>query len=233
MNLKEVLVVIPARKGSKGIPGKNKKLLNGKPLIAYTIEAALGIFEKEQICISTDDEDIVQLAESYGISVPFLRPEEISTDTAGSQEVLIHAYEFYREKGFDAAVVCLLQATSPFRTTKHISEATNAYSTDCDMLVSVVESKANPYFNLMEENAKGFLSKSKIGDYKTRQEAPKVYELNGAIYFITIQSLLSQPISSFSKIRKYVMSTESSVDLDVPADWVYAEFLCNNGVNYK
>lgn len=225
MNLKEVLVVIPARKGSKGIPGKNKKLLNGKPLIAYTIEAALGIFEKEQICISTDDEDIVQLAESYGISVPFLRPAELSTDTAGSQEVLIHAYEFYREKGFDAAVVCLLQATSPFRTTKHISEATNAYSTDCDMLVSVVESKANPYFNLMEESAEGFLEKSKVGNFKTRQEAPKVYELNGAIYFINTTSLTKQPISSFTKVLKYVMPSAASVDLDLPEDWEYATYL--------
>jgi N-acylneuraminate cytidylyltransferase len=225
MNLKDVLVVIPARKGSKGIPGKNKKLLNGKPLIAYTIEAALGIFEKEQICISTDDEDIVQLAESYGISVPFLRPEELSTDTAGSQEVLIHAYEFYREKGFDAAVVCLLQVTSPFRTTKHISEATNAYSTDCDMLVSVVESKSNPYFNLMEESAEGFLEKSKVGNFKTRQEAPKVYELNGAIYFINTTSLTKQPISSFTKVLKYIMPSAASVDLDLPEDWEYATYL--------
>lgn len=225
MNLKKVLVVIPARKGSKGIPGKNKKLLNGKPLIAYTIEAALGIFEKEQICISTDDEDIVQLAESYGISVPFLRPEELSTDTAGSQEVLIHAYEFYREKGFDAAVVCLLQATSPFRTTKHISEATNAYSTNCDMLVSVVESKANPYFNLMEESAEGFLEKSKVGNFKTRQDAPKVYELNGAIYFINTTSLTKQPISSFTKVLKYIMPSAASVDLDLPEDWEYATYL--------
>lgn len=225
MNLKEVLVVIPARKGSKGIPGKNKKLLNGKPLIAYTIEAALGIFEKEQICISTDDEDIVQLAESYGISVPFLRPAELSTDTAGSQEVLIHAFEFYREKGFDAAVVCLLQATSPFRTTKHISEATNAYSTNCDMLVSVVESKANPYFNLMEESAEGFLEKSKVGNFKTRQEAPKVYELNGAIYFINTTSLIKQPISSFTKVLKYIMPSAASVDLDLPEDWEYATYL--------
>lgn len=225
MNLKEVLVVIPARKGSKGIPGKNKKLLNGKPLIAYTIEAALGIFEKEQICISTDDEDIVQLAESYGISVPFLRPAELSTDTAGSQEVLIHAYEFYREKGFDAAVVCLLQVTSPFRTTKHISEATNAYSTNCDMLVSVVESKANPYFNLMEESSEGFLEKSKVGNFKTRQEAPKVYELNGAIYFINTTSLTKQPISTFTKVLKYVMPSAASVDLDLPEDWEYAAYL--------
>lgn len=225
MNLKEVLVVIPARKGSKGIPGKNKKLLNGKPLIAYTIEAALGIFEKEQICISTDDEDIVQLAESYGISVPFLRPAELSTDTAGSQDVLIHAYEFYREKGFDASVVCLLQATSPFRTTKHISEATNVYSTNCDMLVSVVESKANPYFNLMEESTEGFLEKSKIGNFKTRQDAPKVYELNGAIYFINTTSLIKQPISSFTRVLKYVMPSAASVDLDLPEDWEYATYL--------
>jgi len=225
MNLKEVLVVIPARKGSKGIPGKNKKLLNGKPLIAYTIEAALGIFEREQICISTDDEDIVLLAESYGISVPFIRPAELSTDTAGSQEVLIHAYQYYREKGFDAAVVCLLQATSPFRTTKHIAEATNVYSTECDMLVSVVESKANPYFNLMEESSEGFLEKSKVGDFKTRQEAPKVYELNGAIYFINTTSLIKQPISSFTKVLKYVMPSAASVDLDLPEDWEYATYL--------
>lgn len=228
MNFKNVLVVIPARKGSKGIPQKNKKLLNGKPLISYTIEAAIKVFDKSQICISTDDLDIVKIAESYGLKVPFVRPAELSTDTAGSQEVLVHAYNFYRGNGFDASIILLLQPTSPLRTSEHILEAAVEYKNDCDMLVSVVESKANPYYNLMEENSEGFLCKSKNGNFISRQEMPKVFEINGAIYFINTISLLKQPIYSFSKIKKYVMPFESSIDIDVPSDWMYAEFLLSS-----
>ena len=231
MNFKNVLVVIPARKGSKGIPQKNKKLLNGKPLISYTIEAALKVFDKSQICVSTDDLDIVKIAESYGLNVPFIRPAELSTDSAGSQEVLEHAHNYYRGNGFDASIILLLQPTSPLRTAEHILEAAAGYINDCDMLVSVVESKANPYYNLMEENSEGFLHKSKSGNFISRQEIPKVYEINGAIYFINTLSLLKQPIYSFSKVKKYVMPFESSIDIDVPSDWMYTEFLLNAKLN--
>jgi N-acylneuraminate cytidylyltransferase len=225
MNLAEILVVIPARKGSKGIPGKNKKQLNGKPLIAYTLEAALQIFKKEQICISTDDPEIIKIAENYGIHVPFVRPEDLATDAASMQDVLIHACHFFTEKKIAYKYILLLQVTSPFRNANHIKDAIELFGENSQMLVSVVESKANPYFNLMEENENGWLIKSKSGHFATRQSSPKVYELTGAIYIINVGALLSKQISEFVAVQKYVMDKKDSIDIDEEMDWEYAEFI--------
>ena len=147
-------VVIPARGGSKGIPGKNSKLLAGKPLIQYAVDAALEIFDKEEIIVSTEDTSIKQIVESGGINVPFLRPAHLATDTAGTYEVLLHAVDYYERLHGPTDVLVLLQPTSPFRTSKHIKEALDIFknSKNIDMVVSVNQSKANPYYNLFEEN---------------------------------------------------------------------------------
>ena len=123
------LVIIPARGGSKGVPGKNIKLLNGKPLIQYTIEAALEVFDQEQIIVSTDAEDIKTVAELLGISVPFLRPSELATDTASSRDVILHAMDYYgSNRSWSPDVIVLLQPTSPFRQGVHIEAALNLYT---------------------------------------------------------------------------------------------------------
>lgn len=225
VDINNYLVIIPARKNSKGIPGKNKKHLNGKALIAYTIEAALDVFPIDHICVNTDDEEIVKIAENYSIKVPFLRPSNLAEDSTSMQEVLLHTIEWYKNKGLEFKYIVLLQPTSPFRKKTHIQEALNSHTSHMDMLVSVMESKANPYFNLMEEGADGYLSKSKPSVFTSRQDAPKVYELNGAIYVIKTNSLLMMPMSQFTLIEKYVMSPEDSVDIDEPQDWKYAEFI--------
>src|SRR5690606_4404975 len=120
-------------------------------------------------------------------------------------------------------VLVLLQPTSPFRTSKQIEEALELYTNDLDMVVSVKETNSNPYFVLKEENKNGFLENSKKGNFKTRQECPKVYELNGAIYIININSLKRMPISEFTKVKKYVMDETSSHDIDTMLDWQLAE----------
>lgn len=231
MELGRFLVVIPARAGSKGLPGKNSKMLCGKPLVAYTIEAALGVFSKAQICVSTDDPSVIDIAESYGLEVPFVRPSHLASDTASTQEVLIHAQQYYQSIGAPYDVICLLQPTSPFRNATHLRESLAQFFAlaQKDMLVSVCESKANPYFNLMEEQANGMLVKSKAANFVTRQTVPKVYELNGAIYLISVASLLSKPIAQFETIAKYVMSKEDSIDIDDQKDWDYATYLIENG----
>src|SRR6056297_1801952 len=117
------LIIIPARGGSKGIPGKNIKELCGKPLIQYTVDAAREIFKDYEICVSTDSSEIKSVVEKLGLKVPFLRPIELATDTASTYDVLLHALNFYENKGYCSDVVILLQATSPFRTSKHIREA--------------------------------------------------------------------------------------------------------------
>lgn len=218
------LVVIPARGGSKGVPRKNIKLLNGKPLIHYTIEAAQHLFEDEIICVSTDDLEIKEVAEKKNIKVPFVRPESLATDTSGSYEVLLHAIEFYENKGYYPDALIFLQPTSPFRTSKHIEEAMKLYSKDVDMVVSVKETKSNPYYLLFEEDvASGFLTKSKVGNFTRRQDCPKVWELNGALYIININSLKKQTIGEFKKVIKYEMDDISSHDIDTLFDWQISE----------
>lgn len=224
----KLLVVIPARGGSKGVPGKNIKILNEKPLIQYTIDAARDVVLPDAICVSTDDLKIKGVVESLGLNVPFLRPSILATDNAGTYEVLLHAVDYYESQGYYADVLVLLQATSPFRTSKHIAEALELFDEHCEMVVSVKETKANPYYTLREENAEGWLENSKKGDYTRRQDCPKVYELNGAIYIIKVAALKQKTISEFTKVRKYLMDDISSHDIDDMIDWKFAEFLLKN-----
>lgn len=220
----KTLVVIPARGGSKGIPGKNIKLLDGKPLIFHTIDAAKKVFEKENILISTDSLKIKNVVENYGIVVPFLRPAHLATDESSSYNLLLHALEKYEAKNGDIETIVLLQPTSPFRTANHIKEALSLYDNSLDMVVSVNESKSNPYYNLFEENNSGYLTQSKKDKIFTRrQDCPKVWEYNGAIYIINVKSLKKKQIASFEKIVKYEMDERSSLDLDTPFDWMIAE----------
>ncbi len=228
------LLVIPARGGSKGVPKKNIKPLDGVPLIAYTINEALSIFPAENICVSTDSEEIKNVVEGLGISVPFLRPKELATDQAGTYEVLLHAINFYEKKGNKPEVLILLQPTSPFRNKNHINSAIDIYEknkNDIEMVVSVKETESNPYYVLFEEDQNGFLEKSKKGEFTRRQDCPKVYEINGAIYIINIEVLKSKNISQFTKIKKYIMDSKSSLDIDTPLDWKIAEYLINNFKN--
>ena len=219
------LVLIPARGGSKGVPGKNIKSLKGKPLIQYTIDAAREIFAAEDICVSTDDIKIRDVVEANGLPVAFLRPYELATDTAGSHEVILHAIEYYEELGRFYDAVVLLQPTSPFRTTESIRGAISLFKEKIDMIVSVNESKANPYYNLFEEDESGFLSKSKVGKFERRQDVPKVWEYNGAIYVINISSLKKRRLHELTAVRKYVMSESESLDIDTPLDWKVAEYI--------
>lgn len=224
----KILVVIPARGGSKGIPHKNIKPLAGKPLIHYTIDVARQIVADEDICVSTDDSEIIQCVEDYGLKVPFVRPEELATDTAGTYEVLLHALDFYEQQGNQYDVVLLLQNTSPFRTTKQVKEALALYQSDIDMVVSVKECSANPYYCVFEENQEGYLKICKgDGTITRRQDAPKVYEYNGAIYVINPQSLKQMPLNKFSRRIKYVMDEQSSLDLDTMNDWKMAELIAS------
>lgn len=225
------LVIIPARGGSKGVPGKNIKLLNDKPLIHYTIDAARLNFSDDLICVSTDDEDIRRCVEDIGLKVPFLRPSALSQDNSGTYDVLLHALSYYKSIGYEADVVVLLQPTSPFRNAIHIQNALKLYTSELDMVVSVKETSSNPYYVLFEEDDNGYLIKSKDEVFVTRQECPKVWEYNGAIYIINVNSLMKGKLNSFRKIKKFVMSDVASIDIDSPLDWDLAEVVSNKSIN--
>ncbi|MDD6621849.1 MAG: acylneuraminate cytidylyltransferase family protein [Bacteroidales bacterium] len=225
----KTLYVIPARGGSKGIPHKNIKPLAGKPLIGYSIDVARQLADDADICLTTDDPEIARTAESMGLNVPFLRPASLATDTCGTYEVLIHALDFYRYRGIDYDTLVLLQPTSPMRTADDVRAALELYSPDIDMVVTVKEAASNPYYNCYETDSDGFLHISKgDGGYTRRQDAPKVWEYNGAVYVINVESLRQMPLSAFTRRRMSVMPAERSVDLDTPIDWLIAEKLIEN-----
>lgn len=229
----KALIVIPARGGSKGLPGKNIKNLRGKPLINYTVDAARAVFDDAIICVSTDDLGIKKEVERTGLKVPFLRPAELAQDTSGTQDVLIHAMDWYQQNGYKPDVIILLQPTSPFRRPEHIKEALGLFDSNCEMVVSVKETKANPYYLLKEENDEGWLQNSKRGNFKRRQDCPKVYELNGAVYIIDAESLRQKEISGFSKVKKYLMEDIHSIDVDTELDWMIAEFFYEKQLNER
>ena len=220
------LVIIPARGGSKGIPHKNIKILGGKPLICHTIDHIRGLVEDKYICVSSDDNEIIKVVEEYGLNVPFKRPENLATDTIGTYEVLLHALKFYENRNEQFDNVILLQCTSPFCRKQDIKNALDLYDGNLDMVVSVVESTSNPYYNIFEEDKNGYLVISKgDGNLKRRQEAPKTWEYNGAIYIINPESLKKKPLTQFNKIKKYEMDKIHSIDLDDPLDWKLAELM--------
>lgn len=219
------LYVIPARGGSKGIPHKNIKLLAGKPLICHSIGHARAFaYSDADICLSTDSEEIASVARACGLEVPFLRPAALASDTASTQDVLLHALDFYEARGRHYERIVLLQPTSPLRTETDIAGALALWRDDIDMVVSVREASTNPYYNAFETDADGFLHISKgDGCYTRRQDAPKVWEYNGAVYVIATASLRAMPMGRFPRRVMYAMSAENSVDLDTPLDWLTAE----------
>jgi len=225
------LVVIPARGGSKGIPHKNIKLLNGKPLICYSIDVARQFTTDDNICVTTDDDEIIKVVEEYGLKVPFKRPDYLATDTCGSNEVIQHAYRFFAVKGIQYDAILLLQPTSPFRKVEFLKEAVALYDDSIDMVTSVKLSSCNPYYDGFEEDADGLLKISKgDGTIERRQDAPSVWQQNGSIYVINPKSLMEKGLAHFTRIRKYPMSESYSVDLDTMLDWKMAELIIKEGI---
>ncbi len=223
--MNDTLFIITARGGSKGIPGKNVKPLNGKPLLYYSIDIARHFAKDECICLSTDSEEIIKAANAYGLNVPFVRPAELSGDLAGTYEVLLHALNYYDSKGIKFSKMVLLQPTSPFRKTKDVEECLALMKENVEMVVSVKKPKSNPMAVLFKVE-KGKINKLIDNDSGLRrQDANAVVELNGAVYVYDVQALRKAKPSEFRNIAYYVMDEISSVDLDEPFDWQLAEFM--------
>jgi CMP-N-acetylneuraminic acid synthetase len=222
-----ILALIPARGGSKGVPGKNIKLLNGKPLIAYTSEIALQSNYLSEVSISTEDEQIIETAKSLGIKVPFLRPLELAQDHTPTIDVVIQALEWYEKQNSYFDAVCLLQVTSPFRTLEFLDKAIEKFIlSDCDSLVSVqrVPQEFNPHW-AFEVNADGNL---KIATGETeitsrRQELPMAFHRDGCIYITKTEVILKQK-SLYGKSIAYIESdADFYVNIDTMEDWEKAE----------
>ena len=223
---KRFLAIIPARGGSKGIPNKNIMDICGKPLVAYTIEAGKKSKYIDEIMVSTDSHIIKEVAEQYGAKVPFLRPELLSDDSAKSIDLVLHAIDFYISNNTNFDFVILLQPTSPLRTYAQIDEAIEKLMDNSgDSLVSVREADENPV--LMRSIADGKLKEviSFQGPNLRRQDLPTFYIFNGALYINSIDMLVHKKSFIDEDTIPYVMSKESSVDIDTKLDAKLVEFI--------
>lgn len=218
----KILALIPARGGSKGIPGKNIKKLCGLPLIAYTINAAKKSKYIDEIVVTTDSEKIAKVAREYGASVPFLRPAKISGDDAKTIDAVIHAINELGTDNFD--VLILLQPTQPLRTSEDIDGAIELFfSKKCRSLIGVCKTASHPLF-VRTVDKDNVLNKLLVTANSTirRQDLPDYYVINGAIYINKISDLTHDTSFGDNEIG-YIMEKENSVDIDDMLDFYFAE----------
>lgn len=223
----KILGLIPARGGSKEIPNKNKKLLNGKPLLQYTIEAAQAARTLDRVVFSSEDKTLNELAKKLGVEVPFIRPDYLAIDSAGSLEVVQHAIRSLSKLGEEYDAVCLLQVTTPFRTPKDIDRAIEKFTKEnTDALISVqkVPYQYNPHWVFeITDNGKLKIATGDTIIIKRRQELPEAYVRDGAIYITKTEILLNQQ-SFFGKSTSFIeTNSKFFVNIDTPEDWTRAE----------
>lgn len=223
---KRFLALIPARGGSKGIPHKNIMNINNKPLIAYSIEAAKKSKYIDYILVSTDHKEIQQVALSFGANVPFLRPEEISNDSAKSIDVVIHAVDFLKDRGEVFDYVVLLQPTSPLRTFEDIDKGIEMLmDKGKDSLVSLCEAEENPVLMRHIENNKLKPLVDFTGDNLRRQDLPKFYIFNGALYINSVKMLAEEKTFVKEDTIPFIMEKYKSIDIDTMLDAKLAELI--------
>jgi len=225
----KIVGLIPARGGSKRIPKKNIRLLAGKPLIAYSIEAALKSKYINRVIVSTDDREISKISKKYGAEV-IKRPSELAKDDSLTVDAIKHAIKILKKNKYFPDIIVLLQPTSPLRNTEDIEKSVELFlNNECKSVISVCEYKESPYWSLtIEEN----YAKPVFGwDYffKRSQDLPKIYTLNGAIFITTVKNLFKYNGFFNDKIIIYIMPADRSIDIDEEIDFKFAELLLKKG----
>ncbi len=223
---KKILAIIPARSGSKGLRHKNIKLLNDKPLIAYTIEAAIESDIFTDIVVSTDSEEYASISKRYGASIPFLRPDELASDIASSADMIVYTIQRLKELGKVYDYFVLLQPTSPLRKASDIKNAVDLLiENKLDSVVSVCEAEHSlSIYNTLGDSLslEGFINKNSA---TRRQDDKKYYRINGSIYISNVEKYLSERDFYGKKSKAYIMSRESSIDIDTELDFRIAEYI--------
>lgn len=220
------IAIIPARSGSKGLKDKNIRLLNGKPMLAYSIEAAIKSRVFDSVYVSTDSEIYADIGRKYGAEIPFLRSEQLSTDTAKSWDVVLDALFRYENLGKRFDMVTLLQPTSPLRDAEEIRNAYEEYQVKkAKAVVSVCEMEHSPLWsNTLPEN----LSMDqfvKPQDNQARQRLQTYYRINGAIYMVDVMFLKQDKNIYRQGCFAYIMDGKKSIDIDAQMDFDMAEML--------
>jgi len=221
------ICVIAARGGSKRVPKKNIKMLAGKPLIAYTIESALDSNIFGSVVVSTEDNEIARVSKRFGAEVPFIRPKNLATDTATTDDVLIHSIKKLRSLGHKFEIMVNRDCTVPFIASKDIKHSIKLLKEkNCDIVCGVYRQHHNPYFNMMEPNSKGFLRFSKTQGVKNtnRHNMPTVFQLNGLAVFY-IEKLLKYRKLYMPKALPYEISPETGFMIDTEFEFKVAEMI--------
>jgi N-acylneuraminate cytidylyltransferase len=225
----KAVAFIFARGGSKGLPGKNIRPLDGKPLIAWSIEHALAIKRIERVIVSTDSEEIAEVARDYGAEVPFIRPAEFARDDSPEWLAWRHALNFLREtKGSLPEVMVSVPSTAPLRLPIDIENCLDEYEKgNADMVITVTEAHRSPYFNMVKANADGTVSlvippQSAIA---RRQDSPVVYDMATVCYVANPEFVMTHSATFEGRVRAVHVPTERSLDIDTLLDFQIAEGL--------
>jgi len=230
---KRILALITARGGSKGLPGKNIRLLNGKPLIAWSIEHGLKSRYVDKVVVSTDDKKIASTAKKYGAEVPFMRPAYLATDKSTSMDVILHAIGFLKAAGEEYDYIIILEPTSPLRETKDVDRSIEMLLNDkkgAESIVGVSEVvAAHPAFDVVI-NDKGFLSpyEGKRSRYIRRQDLKKIYFFEGTVYVSEIKALKKKKTFYHDRTIPYIVPKWKSVEIDDIVDFFCAEAILKN-----
>lgn len=224
----KTLALVPARAGSKRLPGKNLRPLLGKPLIQWTLEAALQVEGIDDVVISTDSEAIADIARQCGAQVPFMRPDALAGDTATTQDVIEHAIGVLAEQGRRYDRIVLLQPTSPLRTAAHIEQALSLFDKKgASSVISVSPAEHPPqWINRIGPDGEMDAFLDAVHKHRRSQDFADYYQLNGAIYIADVKKLLHHrgffmPQGTYA----YVMPADAGVDIDTDIDWYVAEAL--------
>ncbi|MCP4360999.1 MAG: acylneuraminate cytidylyltransferase family protein [Chloroflexi bacterium] len=222
-----VLALIPARGGSKGILRKNIRLVAGKPLIAWTIEAAMHSAQLDRVIVTTDDEEIATISREYGAEVPFMRPEFLSQDKSTSVDVIIHALQWLQiNQNYCPNLIMLLQPTSPLRTTADIDAAIQRlHEKQAASIIGVCKAHPHPYWTKkvdIDDKLDDFINGSNV--YTQRQELPVAYAINGAIYLIWSEQFIAHKTFHTAPSYAYCMPQNRSLDIDTEWDLQVADF---------
>lgn len=222
-----ILGVIPARAGSQGVPGKNIKLLGGVPLLGHTIQVAKQAGCLERLWVSTDDEKIAEVAKSFGVTVPWLRPKELATSEASMVDVLLHLLErFQKDEDYKPDAVLILQPTSPFRTPATIIRAVELFRKHQGAtVISVTPTRHHPAWMYHIDPVGGHLGRfvPQTGAPAPRQKLSELYILDGSIHLISVAQFLRTKSFYGEKDYPIVVPEEEAIDIDTPFDWKIAE----------
>lgn len=222
------VAIIPARGGSKGIPRKNIREFCGKPLIAHIIETALKVRELDRVIVSTEDNEIAEIARKYGAEVPFIRPKELARDETPTLPVLQHAVKYLEEnENYKPDIVVLLYATSPLLKPERVSDAIKMLKKEnLDSVLSVVEDRGHFWIETEGEYERLY---PKV--LKNRQFTKPLFKENGAIYAFKRDLLMDENTVVGGKIGFLIMQKEDTIDIDEPLDFEIAEFLMRREEN--